>query len=86
MHIKRNIGPIVAGVGIIVVIYSVFLMIQLSRAKKDVNNATRFFPSTLIGKNNKNSLQYDREILWCLGTGIVLSVVGGGITYLFRKK
>lgn len=88
---KRLAGIVVAIIGIVLIIYSVYSMNRISEGKAEVHSLTGPFSGSASGRvvgealGNRAS-QYDSTVLFLLISGIVLTAAGAGVVFVFRKK
>lgn len=91
MSAKRITGLIVLIVGIILIIFSVHSMNRISNAKGGIHTLTDPFSGSSGGREAGSFLQgeasqYDTTVKVLLIGGIVLTVIGAGVTLFGKKK
>ena len=91
MNSKRIAGIVSLIVGVVLIFYSIHLMNRISGAKGEIHTLTSPFSGSSAGRMVGGAMegkasQYDTTVRVLLISGIVLAVVGGGITLFCRKK
>jgi hypothetical protein len=91
MKAKRISGIVILVIGIILIIFSCYERNRVANAKAGISKGTSFMPKNAVTGAVSGSLEgkasaYDAPLLGCLIAGIIMVVVGGGMTFFFRKK
>jgi hypothetical protein len=90
MHIKKLISIAVAVLGIIMVVYAIHSMQRISSAKGNVSSINSAIGGSSAGRMVGSQLsseasQYDTKVRILLIAGIIVTAVGCGGVYHFRK-
>ncbi|HEY2811166.1 MAG TPA: hypothetical protein VGJ00_07260 [Rhabdochlamydiaceae bacterium] len=91
MSTKRIVGCVVLIVGIVLIIFSVYEMNRISRAKGAIHTLSSPFSGSSAGKTAGHVMegkasQYDTPVMILLIGGIACTVVGGYLVLFCKKK
>jgi hypothetical protein len=91
MNIKRITGIIIIVLGLFLIAFSTYAKIRIGEAKKIVHETTGAFSGNPIGKMlgsevEKKVHQYDTIVIISLVGGVLLTILGAGMAFYFKKK
>lgn len=94
MNIKqqaKRLAPLIATlIGAVLIIFALYSMGRISRAKGTVHGigshiSNSSFGRLVSGEMEREASQYDKTVKWCLISGIIL-LIGGGTVYYYRRR
>lgn len=92
MNKKRIFGLVIFIIGVVILIFGLYQKSRLTGARKNIgyisNNpfGGNKTTDTLGDAMESKVAQYDRPVFFCIVGGIVLIVIGGGMTLCCRSK
>lgn len=91
MHPKKITGVVAIIIGVIVLIFALYVRGRVAEAKGQVSKGSSFLPDNAVDRGITGALEgklsaYDIPIMIGLVGGIVLIVVGAGIIYRYRRR
>lgn len=91
INFKQLIGIILMILGVGLLVFAGYQKNRVSSARNDVDSFSKFFSKNPISEWGEKSIHakldsYDTQIMWCFIASGALIVIGGFITYRYRKK
>ena len=88
MNKKQWSGVVLLILGVIGILYSVYLMHRISEVKKDLGALNLPFSGGLTGARvsiEEQMKHYDSQVMILLMGGVTFAVIGGGLAFFCRK-
>jgi hypothetical protein len=90
MKKKKMIGLVILIIGAVIFIFSLIAKNKIANAKGEAGTLTGFLPKNTMGNYVGGEIkgateQYDALVEFLFIGGIILVVVGGGMTFMYRK-
>lgn len=90
MSYKRIIGIVLVVIGLAMIVYGAYSMKSIEQAKCEVQEFVRPYagnPSKIHERKMvQNTHKYDPTIMYVLIGGVVITLVGSGLTIFSRKR
>ena len=95
MNRRKITGLVLLVIGIIILIISFYVKSRIAEVQEGVSEINKPFSRNPIGKSLGSSVQkmaeekigqYNMMVFWGIAGGVILVVIGAGMTFFVRRK